>query len=178
MTGTWRNGRPAASAIGRRSGWFDTTRAMSPPRVPARQRKIRSFRQCPNFDTITSSRGLVSSWKAKLMPNSLGRRGERRGEPLQIQLVLGGEGGAEEEDLAFAVVELVVLDDVEAVSQQEAGDGLDDAGPLRAGQGQHAEGPLRDVRLVRGAETAMGSVAESTADNVTSWWTNYIQLIY
>ena len=133
------NGRPAASAMGRRSGWLDTTRAMSPPRVPARHRKIRSFRQWPNFDTITNSRGLVSSWNEKFMHELVGGRSEGRGEPVQIQFVLGGERRAEEEDLPVAVVELVVLDDVEAMGQQEAGDGLDDAGSLGAGQGQHAE---------------------------------------
>jgi hypothetical protein len=30
---------------------------MSPPTVPARQQKIRSFRQCPYFETITRARG-------------------------------------------------------------------------------------------------------------------------
>jgi hypothetical protein len=35
-----------------------------------------------------------------------------------------------------------------------------------------------EFRSVRGAETAMGSVAESTADKQASWWMSYTQLIY
>ena len=126
--------------MGRRSSWLDTTRAMSPPNVPARQRKIRSFRQCPNFETITSSRGLVSSWKAKFIANSSAVELNCCGEVVDIERLLGGERRAQEEDLSDAVVELMVLDDVEVVLQQEARDRLHDPGPFRTGQGQNAQG--------------------------------------
>src|SRR4051812_32107117 len=57
VTGTWTNGSPAASAIGRRSSWLETTATRSAPRLPARQRKIRSLRQWPSLETMTSTRG-------------------------------------------------------------------------------------------------------------------------
>src|SRR4051794_41057121 len=70
VTGTWKNGRPAASAIGRRSSWLDTTATSSAPRLPARQRKIRSLRQWPSRDTMTSTRCGWSPVTWKVMPNA------------------------------------------------------------------------------------------------------------
>src|SRR4051794_6197589 len=70
VTGTWTNGRPAASAIGRRSSWLDTTATSSAPRLPARQRKIRSLRQCPSLDTMTSTRCGRPPVSWKVIPNS------------------------------------------------------------------------------------------------------------
>src|SRR3954452_248807 len=60
------NGSPPASAIGRRSSWLDTTATRSAWRLPARHRKMRSLRQWPIFETITSTRcGLSSAnWKS------------------------------------------------------------------------------------------------------------------
>ena len=52
----WWNGTPYVLAIGSRSMWFDTTAGISIGRLPLACRKSRSFRQWPNFDTISSVR--------------------------------------------------------------------------------------------------------------------------
>ncbi|OKH79519.1 hypothetical protein EB73_35105 [Mycobacterium sp. SWH-M3] len=49
---------------------METTATSSPPRVPARQRKIRSLRQWPIFETITRTRGSSVSTNRNSMPNS------------------------------------------------------------------------------------------------------------
>ena len=58
------------------------------------------------------------------------------------------ESGAQVQLPADVVIELLVLDDVEAAVGQERGDCPDDAGPFRAGQG---EDELRRAGLGQGA---------------------------
>ena len=54
--GTWWNGRPAASAIGRRSSWLDTTATSSAPRLPAAPTEDQVVEAVTHRDTMTSTR--------------------------------------------------------------------------------------------------------------------------
>ena len=61
-------------------------------------------------------------------------RGQLRG--VGVGVAAGNELGPQEERMPNGVVELSVLDDVAAVSEQERRDGVNDARSLRAAQGQ------------------------------------------
>jgi len=63
-------------------------------------------------------------------------RAELLGQPLLGGIVADPEGGAQEQPVAHGVVELLVFDDVPVVVEEEPGDRVDDAGPLRTAQGQ------------------------------------------
>lgn len=120
---------------------------MSACRLPARQRKIKSLRQCPireNHDkhplrTVVRQREFHPELVCHLCP-------EGPGELLGIDVICRRDLGAEKEGAADRVVELLVLDDVAAVPEEERGDRVDDPRSLRAAQCQD-EG-LRHRRLL------------------------------
>ncbi len=130
-------GRPAASAIGRSTSWLDTTATSSPPRVPARQRKIRSLRQCPIFGDHHDDPRLLGPIEAESHPEFGCDGRELFGQRVDVDgVVRADERRAQEELLAGDVVELLVFGDVVMAGEQERADGMHDAGALLAAQRQ------------------------------------------
>ena len=56
VTGMWWKGMPYEATSSAKSVWLETTAAISTGSAPIRERNSRSFRQCPNLLTISTTR--------------------------------------------------------------------------------------------------------------------------
>ena len=109
---------------------------MSSGSRPLFQRNSRSFRQWPSLLTmITVAHRLVGAVQLPHHLEGLGEGLQLELEILQRQLV-ARELHPHEEQAGVVVVVLGRLFDVAAALQQEAGNGMHDARPVRAGKGQ------------------------------------------
>ena len=110
-------------------------------RVPERCRNRRSFRQWADLLAISRVRTLrPAGFRFHCMPKACGHGLQGR-----LQLGLGsGRGGLHphEEGAGGLAAVLLGVRNIAARHEQGAGDGMDDSGPVRAGQGQDVGGEL------------------------------------
>ena len=183
VTGIWWKGIPYEPTSSAKSGWLETTAAISTGSAPIRERNSRSFRQWPNLLTIRTIRIRSSArWICQSIAKASPTAAKLGPQLVQRHRLLGGEVHPHEEQAGVPVAELLAVLDVAAGHEQIARHGVHDALLVRAGKGEdvlvgHGEsrvpqplgpsdGPARSrhdrsTSRVRGG--ASGSSASATA---------------
>ena len=149
VTGTWWKGTPYDAASGSQSGWLDTTPTTSicsDSAAPPEQQVVEAVAELRDQDQRP-----VRRVGGPQLPGHGEPLGDRRRTPpaatsSRRRRPVDGEPHPHEEPVLGEVVELLALQDVAAVLDQEAADGVHDARPVGAGQGEdEGRGRARSV---------------------------------